>query len=104
MNAIEIKGLSKSYRDKSEALKDLSLTVKQGEVFALLGENGAGKSTLINILTTFLRPTSGTINVLGHDLLKAPGKVRREIACVAQKNSIDDHLTLKENKIGRAHV
>lgn len=97
MDAIKVKRLSKTYKDKTQALNELSLTVRQGEVFALLGANGAGKSTLINILTTFLQPTSGDISVLGYDPVKEAAKVRREIACVAQKNSIDNHLTLKEN-------
>lgn len=99
MKTIKIEQLSKTYKDKTQALNELSLTVKQGEVFSLLGANGAGKSTLINILTTFLRPTSGNISVLGHDPVKEAAKVRREIACVAQNISIDSHMTLEENML-----
>lgn len=97
MDAIKIEQLSKSYKDKTQALNELTLTVRQGEVFALLGANGAGKSTLINILTTFLRPTLGKIRILGYDPAKEAQKVRKEIACVAQNISIDSHLTLREN-------
>lgn len=84
MEAIYIDKLSKTYKDETQGLNELSLSVRQGEVFTLLGPNGAGKSTLINILTTFLSPTSGSVSILGHDLKKEAAKVRREIACVAQ--------------------
>jgi len=99
MEAIKVDKLSKIYKDQTKGLNDLSLTVKQGEVFTLLGPNGAGKSSLINILTTFLKPTSGRVTVLGKDINKEAGRIRSEIACVAQKISIDDHLTLKENMV-----
>ncbi len=61
MDAISIRHLNKVYANGSRALNDLSLDVRPGEIFALLGPNGAGKSTLINILTTFLAPTSGEV-------------------------------------------
>lgn len=99
MNAIEVNKLSKIYKDKTQGLKELSLTVKQGEVFTLLGPNGAGKSTLINILTTFRKSTSGGATVFGKDLTSQATKIRKEIACVAQKISIDNHLTLRENMV-----
>lgn len=99
MDAISIKGLSKTYRNSKCALDKLNLTVKVGEIFALLGTNGAGKSTLINILTTCLQPTSGEVLILGKNLQKNQSFVRTQIACVAQQVSIDDHLSLCENML-----
>ncbi|MBU5591277.1 ABC transporter ATP-binding protein [Clostridium sp. MSJ-4] len=99
MEAIYVKNIVKRYKNGVEALNGLSLTVKKGEIFSLLGQNGAGKSTLINILTTYLEPTSGTAKILGNDIYTETDAVRRNIACVAQKTSIDTYLSLKENMI-----
>lgn len=105
MQAIEASGLVKQYKNGVRALDNLNFTVKAGEVFSLLGQNGAGKSTLINILTTYLSPTSGSINLLGRDINREAGFIRSQIACVAQKITIDMHLSLAENMIfqGRLH-
>lgn len=97
MEAIYVEDVVKCYKNGVEALSGLSLTVKKGEIFSLLGQNGAGKSTLINILTTYLEPTSGTVKILGNDIYTEVNKVRRSIACVAQKTSIDTYLSLREN-------
>lgn len=97
MTAICVEALEKTYRNGVQALKGLYLSVQTGEVFTLLGENGAGKSTLINTLTTYLRPTSGNARMLGKDLYKNTAEIRAEIACVAQRTSIDMHLSLTEN-------
>jgi ABC-2 type transport system ATP-binding protein len=97
MSAIEINKLVKQYKNGVRALDDLSLKVNRGEIFALLGPNGAGKSSLINILTTVYKSTSGNVNMLGKDLCKEPAWVRKQIACVSQRVSIDEHLSLMEN-------
>lgn len=99
MNAISISNLCKVYKDGKKALANLSIEVQEGEIFALLGPNGAGKSTLINILTTLLRPTCGKILVMGKDLYTEQKSIRPLISCVAQKVSIDDHLSLRENML-----
>ncbi len=99
MNAISIRNLSKTYKNGKVALNEITLDIRKGEVFSLLGPNGAGKTTLINILTSFLEPTSGKVNILGKDIKKDRDFVRSKIACVAQALSIDDYLTLKENMI-----
>lgn len=104
MIAIEINNLIKQYKNGVKALDDLSLRVKQGETFSLLGPNGAGKSSLINILTTFYKPTSGNVTMLGKDLYKEPAWVRTQIACVAQHVSIDDHLSLMENMMFQSRL
>lgn len=99
MIAIDINHLVKEYKNGVRALDSLNLTVNSGEIFSLLGPNGAGKSSLINILTTYYKPTSGKVTMLGEDLLKVPAMIRTQIACVAQQVSIDNHLTLMENMI-----
>ena len=97
MAAILVKDLVQEYRSGVRGLDNLSLQVREGEIFTLLGPNGAGKSSLINILTTFYRPLSGKVTVLGKDLLAEPESIRSLIACVAQFISIDLHLSLMEN-------
>lgn len=104
MLAIEINNLVKQYKNGVKALDNLSLKVKCREIFSLLGPNGAGKSSLINILTTFYKPTSGNVTMLGKDLLKEPTWVRKQIACVSQRVSIDDHLSLMENMIFQSRL
>lgn len=97
MLAIETHELVKQYKNGVRALDNLNLEVNKGEIFSLLGPNGAGKSSLINILTTFYKPTSGNVTMLGKDICKEPAWVRTHIACVAQHISIDEHLSLMEN-------
>ena len=104
MKAIIIDKLVKQYKNGVRALDGLSLEVNCGEIFSLLGPNGAGKSSLINILTTLYKPTSGNVTVLGKDLCKNPSWVRTQIACVAQKVSIDDHLSLMENMLFQSRL
>lgn len=104
MLAIEMNKLVKQYKNGVRALDELSLTVNSGEIFSLLGPNGAGKSSLINILTTFYKPTSGKVTMLGKDLCKEPAWVRTQIACVAQSVSIDEHLSLMENMIFQSRL
>lgn len=99
MAAIEIDNLIKQYKNGVRALDGLNLKVNSGEIFSLLGPNSAGKSSLINILTTFYKATSGKVTVLGRDLYREPAWVRSQIACVAQRISIDEHLSLMENML-----
>lgn len=96
---IIVNNLTKQYKYGTEVLNGLSLTVRHGEVFSLLGQNGAGKSTLINVLTTYLRPTSGNVTVFGKDIYHQAAEIRPQIACVAQCTSIDSHLSLTENML-----
>ncbi|MEV6303126.1 ATP-binding cassette domain-containing protein [Actinoplanes sp. NPDC051861] len=100
-DAVTADALHKSYPGEVRALDGLSLTVRTGEVFGLLGPNGAGKSTTVKILTTLARPDSGSAVVAGHDVLRHPDRVRREIGVVAQRSALDpmasgrDNLTLQ---------
>ena len=97
MKAIEIDSLVKKYKNGVLALNGLNIEVEQGEIFSLLGPNGAGKSSLLNILSTYYVMTSGDVKILGRNLISDAQKIRREIACVAQRISIDEHLSLLDN-------
>ena len=75
------------------AVNGINLTVNQGEIFGFLGPNGAGKSTAVRMLTTLLRPTSGTARVAGFDVAKHPNEVRRRIGVALQDAAIDPLMT-----------
>ncbi len=98
MWAIEVRDLTKRYRGNGFAAVDhISFSVESGEIFALLGPNGAGKTTTIKILTTLLKPTSGTAKVAGFDVSKDKDSVRKSIGIVFQEPSLDWRLTGREN-------
>ena len=69
-HAISISHLSKTYASGFQALKDVSLDIRHGEIFALLGPNGAGKTTLINVVCGIVNPTSGVVLADGHDVVR----------------------------------
>jgi ABC-2 type transport system ATP-binding protein len=75
----------------------VNLKIEKGEIFGLLGPNGAGKSTLIKMLTTMLRPSSGTASILGHDIIQEMDAVRSCIGVVFQDATLDGKLTAREN-------
>ena len=93
---IEVKDVKKSF-GSFEAVKGISFSVAQGTKFGFLGPNGAGKSTTIKMLTTLLRPTSGTILIDGHDPMRQANAVRRAFGIVFQDPSLDEDLTAWEN-------
>jgi len=93
---IQINNLTKRY-EKLIAVDNLSLNIEQSEVFGLLGPNGAGKTTVIHMLSTLLKPTSGSATVNGFDTQREPEKVRSSIGIVFQVPSSDDLLTGYEN-------
>jgi ABC-2 type transport system ATP-binding protein len=95
--AVEARGLSKTYPTGTVALRDLTLSVAEGEVFGLLGPNGAGKSTSIGILTTLVTPTAGAASVGGIDVRHDPLAVRRRIGVVFQDSVLDNEFTVAEN-------
>lgn len=84
MFALEIKNLSKNY-GQLQAVKGVSFSVSEKEIFALIGPNGAGKSTTLKILSTLLVPTAGTVSVFNHDLIKEPNKVREVISYLPEE-------------------
>jgi len=89
---------------KVEAVKDVDLEVKPGEIFGFLGPNGAGKSTTLNMLTTLLAPTDGKAMVAGFDLLKYPQKVREQIGYVSQAGGADTFANAFENLLLQARL
>jgi ABC-2 type transport system ATP-binding protein len=103
-NAIEARGLVKTYRGDVRALDGVSLAAETGSVFGLLGPNGAGKSTAVKILTTLSRPDAGEAFVAGHDVLRHPARVRLAIGCVAQKSGLDLQATGRENLLLQGRV
>ncbi len=96
MKMIRVDGLSRRF-GRLEAVKEISLSVEEGEIFGFLGPNGAGKSTCINMLCTLLRPTSGHATVNGFDIVQQQSQVRRSIGLVFQDPTLDEYLTAEEN-------
>jgi len=94
--AVAIRGVSHRYGDRL-ALDDLSLSIAPQEIFGFLGPNGGGKTTLFRLLSTLVRPQTGEISVLGHDLVADQVAVREQIGVVFQAPSLDKKLTVAEN-------
>ena len=82
---ITVSGLKKSYASGYQALKGIDLEIEEGEIFALLGPNGAGKTTMISIICGNVRPTSGTVTVAGHDIVRSYRGSRSAIGLVPQE-------------------
>jgi ABC-2 type transport system ATP-binding protein len=93
---IEVRDLARRF-GKLEAVKGVSFTVDEGEVFGFLGPNGAGKTTTINMLCTLLRPTSGSAKVNGYDVRAQRSDVRRSIGLVFQQSTVDEYLNAEQN-------
>jgi ABC-2 type transport system ATP-binding protein len=91
---LSISQLTKTYASGLEALKAVDLEIDKGEIFALLGPNGAGKTTLISIVCGIVTPSSGTVVVDGHDILRDYRKARSKIGLVPQELSIDAFETV----------
>jgi len=94
--AIDVRGLSRTF-GSFVAVKDLSFSVKQGEIFGFLGANGAGKSTAIRMMCGLLKPTSGTALIGGIDVSRDPEGVKRTIGYMSQKFSLYEALTVDQN-------
>ena len=100
-NIIEIKGLNKSFKDV-KAVRDLSLKVREGELFAFLGVNGAGKSTTINIICGQLAKDSGSVIIDGCDIENRLDEVKGKLGVVFQSSALDKSLSVKDNLESRA--
>ncbi|EEL50426.1 MULTISPECIES: ABC transporter ATP-binding protein [Bacillus cereus group] len=94
--AIDIKNLTKKFKERT-AVDDLSLTIKKGEFFALLGQNAAGKTTTIKMLSCLLTPTSGDALMLGDSIVKKPTAVKEKINISPQETAVAPNLSVKEN-------
>jgi len=86
---VSIRKLGKTYASGFQALKDVSLDIRRGEIFALLGPNGAGKTTLINIVCGIVNASSGTVFADGHDIVREARAARMAIGLVPQELSTD---------------
>lgn len=93
---IQITNLTKKYKEKI-AVKNINLTIKEGELFALLGTNGAGKTTTIKMLSTLILPTEGEIKIAGYDIAKDSVKIKEIVNVSPQETAIAPNLTVKEN-------
>ena len=92
---VDIQGLSVSY-GRQVAVRNLSLTIPAGEVFGFIGPNGAGKTTTIKVLATLLKPTAGSVRVLGVGVVQSPQEVRRHIGYVPDSFGVYEDLTVTE--------
>lgn len=95
-NILSVENLKKSYKEVA-AVKDISLEVKKGQLFAFLGPNGAGKSTTIDMLCTLLKPEAGKVTVNGFELGQNDDDIKKSIGVVFQDGLLDPSLTIREN-------
>ena len=95
-DAITARELTRRF-DRFTAVDRITFEVRAGEVFGFLGANGAGKTTAIRMLTGLLAPTSGQATVAGHDVVREPEAMKRDIGYLSQRFSLYEDLTLREN-------
>ncbi len=96
--AIVAKDVERTFKEgEVRALDGVSLHVPMGQVFGLLGPNGSGKTTMVRILSTILKPTAGSVEILGHDVVREPEKIRPLIGLAGQFATVDENLTGFEN-------
>lgn len=103
MAAIFVKHLTKRYGNRT-AVDDLSLTIPEGELFALLGLNGAGKTTTIKMLCCLLPPTSGDAAMLGDSITGNPAAVKQKVGISPQETAVASNLTVFENLVLMAQI
>ena len=94
---IEIKELHKVYANGTEALGNVSLSIKEGERIGLIGPNGAGKTTLVKLILGILRPTSGSVRLWGKDPYEMPKDLRKVVGFLLEDRGLYERLTVKEN-------
>src|SRR5580693_869953 len=97
---IEARHLVKRFRDKKRgtvcAVDGVSFSCRPGEIFGLLGANGAGKTTTLRMLSTILAPTSGSASLMGHDVVKNPEGVRKNLGFYSATTALYPRLTTRE--------
>lgn len=103
MTAVRAVNLTKKYREKT-AVDGIDLSVEEGELFALLGVNGAGKTTTIRMCTCLSEPTSGSVEICGHDVLKESGAVKSIVGISPQDTAVAENLTVYENLVFAAKI
>ncbi len=93
--SIAIEGVEKRFGEQ-RALKGVSLRLNRGEVVGLLGPNGAGKSTLMRLITGYLPPTAGRIDVCGHDVMEAPLETKKRVGYLPEHNPLHEDMYVRE--------
>lgn len=102
-HTVVVKNLVKKYpKSKANAIDGLDFAVDEGGVFGLLGPNGAGKTSTVGVLTTRIKPTSGTAYVAGVDVARNPAQARRHLAVVPQRSNLDMALSIRQNLLFHA--
>ncbi|KAF0283667.1 ABC transporter ATP-binding protein [Spiribacter roseus] len=96
MNALSLRQLNKTYPGGVTALRDINLEVRPGDFYGLLGPNGAGKTTIIGTVASLVRPTSGSVEVFGHDILKDPWEAKSNIGLVPQEFNFNQFETVAQ--------
>ena len=104
MDTVVLQDLSKTYPGGKQALRQISLSLEQGEVFGFLGPNGAGKTTTVKLLNGMLAPSQGKIRVLDLDPAKQPEKIHALSGVVTEHAQMYDHMTGMQNLIFYASV
>ncbi len=106
---IQVRELTKTYSDLRNgqfvALSGVNFDANPGEIYGLLGPNGAGKTTLLRIMSTVLKPSGGSVNIGGYDVVKHPSPVRRSIGFVSNNTAVYDRMTAYEmvSYFGKLH-
>ena len=95
MSAVEVKDLRKDF-GRNEAVKGISFNIEKGEIFGLIGPNGAGKTTALRVVSTLLQITSGTVNIMSHNVEKEPAEVRKLISYLPEDAGAYKNLTGRE--------
>jgi ABC-2 type transport system ATP-binding protein len=101
--ALQARDINFHYGER-QALKDVSFSIARGEIFGFLGPNGGGKTTLFKVLSTLVPCQSGTVQMLGRDLLQEKIEIQRRMGVVFQHPSVDDKLTVRENLEHHGHL
>ena len=100
----KLKKVFKGKKGVVESVKDVTIEVRQGEIFGFIGPNGAGKTTTMRMLTTLLQPTSGKVTIAGHDLIKEPHAIRQKVGYVSQSGGLDPYTSAHENIVFQAQL
>lgn len=101
-NAIDIINLTKVYKNKVQALDNISLSVEKGDLFAFLGPNGAGKSTVIGIISSLITITSGSVSVFDKNIQNNPEFAKKNIGLVPQEYNLNQFISIEETMINNA--
>jgi ABC-2 type transport system ATP-binding protein len=95
--AVRVRGLIKEYKDGTRANRGIDLDVPRGAVVTILGPNGAGKTTFLRQLTTELRPSAGTIRILGVDAIREPRRAKQQMGITPQEAGLFESLTVRQH-------